>query len=417
MLYQNYPITLAKSLRLTKDNSIVIDYGTTVQMNARSFINESKTSVNTGIFTPGSFRVNPYEHGRESGDKLGSGVIRTRQIVSPTYYYLYEIKGPFGLLAYSNVYLMTRPTVTGLDVEKKLTLQKAFAKVGSSLFAGGENLGEIKETLASLRNPLKSLRDFFLKNRGRNLMLWKTCITNRKNGGWLLKETGKTVSSTWLELRYGLRPIVMSIMDIIRLVNKQTVEFDKSRIRTERSVMNTVVSSNGNCSGGNSAVVLINGKYEVKHSCKVMSIVYFKQSVDLSLSRKLGLNLVNIPETAWELTRLSFVVDWFFSIGPWIESFRINPEFEILGSTTSFKISSTGFVTPVKASGSCIGSIVEAMEEGPPAIYNCEWFNRVVNTTQPPSLPQFRGITGLDIPKTLDGLALILQGILHALKK
>lgn len=413
LVTKNNPIIFSRWLKLASTDQVIIAYNDkTLYMNTIDSFLSSRVSVDSGRFTPGEFRINSYEHGSEQAvNQACSGKLRGKTQVGGYYYeYLYE--GPIGSIPYVNVYIWGRPTVASMQTERDITLQKAYAKVGAALFSGGENIGEIRETLNFLRHPLKDLRDFLLKDRKRNLKLLRALLaSNTKDGSSILKISGKTAANTWLELRYGLRPLVYDVISAIKLVMKKVETFDPSRIRVARSKLNRHRVASGNCSGGNSVQLKVDGRYYAEHDITVMSCVYFKQAHELSMSRKLGIDICNIPETIWELTRLSFVVDWFINVGAWLGSFRYNPDITFLGSTTSYKVASNGSITPLNVSGMMVGTEILECDFSSPTMYTATWFNRVVNTDGPPSLPQFSGLANLDLPRLVDGLSLILQGI------
>lgn len=405
-------IRVTRELRLISNDSVVVSYNSNdVEFNVYESEINDKASVDTGAFIPGVFRVNPYSHSRSSLTCGGSGTIETKQIFTP-YYYYYKHSGPLALLLN-----FTPPSLDGAQWTslRNEALQKAFAKLGSSMFDGGVELGELKETLQMLRSPFKQLRNFFLKDGMKNLKLLNEVIRLRRRPKKIIQATGLTVFGTWLELRYGLRPLVKSIQDLAGMANKQLSRIDPDRIKTVRSKLKHTSFITGNSIGGSSATLLTNGKYNGTSNVTVRGIVYYKQSANLSAARRWGVGVANLPEIAWELTRLSFVVDWFLTIGPWISSFRVNPDFEILGSTTSTKVETRVANTILSVSGGQVGPTVIRKDFGSPAIYESNSFNRFVETSRP-SLPQFRGLTGLDLPRTVDGLALILQNVLHKMR-
>jgi hypothetical protein len=160
--------------------------------------------------------------------------------------------------------------------------------------------------------------------------------------GYLLGRTGKasarTMSNTWLELRYGLRPLVKSVQDVIEFVqSKKEGIFDPTKIRSKKSKLAFSVSDetwqqvdlrNFSC----------RSKCSVEHQIVVNASVQYRQSYEESVLDKLGLMPQFLPETVWNLTRASFVVDWIFSIGPWLGTLRINPLITILGNTVGTKV-------------------------------------------------------------------------------
>jgi len=394
-----------------------------------SITTETKTSVNTGKFVPNVFRINPYAVVRESAYVAGSGTIIGRRAVDSNSTWEYEYSGPLAGIPFSNRYCWQVPLFSQDSELQRLAnvcLQKAYSKVGSSEFGGLENLGELRETISMLRDPFKELREYltspfgktgFSKGRILSALAKPKALSSQ---GILdhLGKLGKTAASTWLEIRCGLKPLILTICDLIDLANKVTKRFDANRVRSKRSKVYIERHTAEKYTGGSTAMVQMKGKCECTHRIKLCGIVYYKQSKDFSQAQKLGLDLRYVPEAMWELTRLSFVWDWLFSVGPWLGSLRVQPEITYLGSTTSCKIDSVGQLTldPRSATGNEFGTLYKLSGDSAQVKFNGARFTRQVNGIQPPSLPLFRGTTGLDFFKVLDGLSLIIQSLTHSLR-
>lgn len=145
----------------------------------------------------------------------------------------------------------------------------------------------------------------------------------------------------------------------------------------------------------------------------VRGIVYFKEKWQRSTGEYLGLNPASTPEIIWELTRLSFVVDWVFSVGPWLGSYRVQPRIEILGNTVSTKISYEGRCS---FTGTCQFQPGTLECDFDDVVYEKNKFVRYVDRDLP-VLPQFRYADGVTILHTIDSLTLLLQPMLKQLRK
>jgi len=308
--------------------------------------------------------------------------------------------------------------ISAYETLQKRALQGAFAKIGKKQFGGGENLGEFKETLETLKSPLKSARDFLLGKKGKNMSLLKSLFYNTRVGSKHLKSGGrqsilKTAADTWLELRYGIMPIYYSIQDIRALLEAKAEELDPTRIKTVRKKEKDV--STRNFEFGPSPLFEFEATRTMRTETKARAtgIVYFRQSAELPRSAQLGLGLRNLSETMWELTSMSFVVDWFLSVGPWLESWRFNPEYEILGSTVSTKIEVSGETDMMIGKG-LQGWQVESSSimQAP---FKAEIFSRALTGIQPPLLPQFAGLSKMNLHRSIDALALLYRPVMRAL--
>ena len=110
--------------------------------------------------------------------------------------------------------------------------------------------------------------------------------------------------SEWLEFRYGWRILLYDIQDIHQLI--KTFD-DKERKRTKERVGEQFVRTA-------SSVIEKSGSAGIGRFTK-------DESWDLSVRGSIIADFlppkvrINLLTSAWELTTLSFVVDWFFSVG------------------------------------------------------------------------------------------------------
>jgi len=144
------------------------------------------------------------------------------------------------------------------------------------------------------------------------------------------KETDpfKRLSNHWLEYVYGWKPLIQDIRDSVQTLEKfleknpwvQTVRSSgKSQEQVNLKVPVTV-GTPGSLAGPSGAV---NPSYCGSETHLTMSVckfkvAYYRDSNVKRLIADLGLN--NPADLVWELLPWSFVVDWFYPIGPWLES-------------------------------------------------------------------------------------------------
>lgn len=356
---------------------------------------EGKTSVVSGVFIPGIYRVNPYsvKGGRFRVSHNGRGAFfkgedeytgdsqyyTVSQFIWPGIHTLHDpliaandpcyfVTKAFENTCYKDaggyyvgdVYYqcafvvgdwwryrlasMASDEVTPHEAAdyEQLALQKAHGKVATADLELGESIGEYRETIKMLRSPLSSLKKFLLDDRSRNLNLLKALAGRDWNS--VARLSGRTgmasvdaAASTWLELRYGLRPLVSLIQDVIDRIDAQQREIlDPDRIRSSRSKLTFPVerwvSPSYDLSG-----TFIRSRVKVEDVYTATASVQYKQTETQGALDLLGLTPRFLPEVAWQLTTLSFVWDWIFTIGPWLATLRINPGVEILGNTVGFK--------------------------------------------------------------------------------
>lgn len=114
-------------------------------------------------------------------------------------------------------------------------------------------------------------------------------------------------ASKWLQLRYALLPIFYSIMDIrevLKQLGKEYAEFRAHRTDTSASDVTAL----------GSVTVTVTG--EVLHRCFIKT----RYSTDSVLDSLRHLINANLASTAWELTKLSFVLDWAVNVSDFLSA-------------------------------------------------------------------------------------------------
>lgn len=123
---------------------------------------------------------------------------------------------------------------------------------------------------------------------------------------------GKSINrihKDWLEGRYGWRTLQYDLHNIEEAI----YEFDESRTRRSQSVGGTTTGSSSTETGT---------KNTITHSYKIVTT----RNWEVSLRGNVVADIMpprwgfNPAVTAWELTPLSFVLDWLVNIGAWLQS-------------------------------------------------------------------------------------------------
>jgi len=371
-----------------------------------------KESVDTGKFVPGVYRVNPYRR-KQVYWKVLQQTVKREYTPAGSYKYRVEYVGyptSEALLYWMN----SNDPVTLTEPRKQLALQKAYGKLGSADLALGEDIGELRETIQMLKSPLKALRDFIVNARGRRKVLLDALADRKRNFAAEISARGdmeaiEAAMSTWLEIRYGLRPLVGLVQDAIKkIAEKEAKIFDPNMVRSVKSTLEFPDTSgvapfewrNGNI------WFKISGR--VDEMIRVHASVQYKQSKPLGPLDQWGLTPRFIPETAWQLGRATFVADWIFSIGPWLESLRVNPDITVLGNTVGTLVSRTYSTTGHQARYNNTACQYEPFNDE--AEVTAFEFRREVNVDLS-YLPHFTYGRTLDLWKELDSVALIWQSL------
>lgn len=213
------------------------------------------------------------------------------------------------------------PTFSQNDINR--LCRNALARAKASDVGLGESLGEYKETVRAFRKPLHGLRS-----------LLSASLFSRKGSLRKLRDA----SSLWLEFRYGWAPLVGTINDLIKKRHNITdgaiyESFAKERV--------TLQSTNSIYSRIKNSGTYLKAEGTVQTVTTKRGVVYYRVRDANELTRvRYGMAPIwSVPALAWEFTRLSFVVDWWFNVGNFIQWMTPAPYIEILGYTYSEKIS------------------------------------------------------------------------------
>jgi len=110
----------------------------------------------------------------------------------------------------------------------------------------------------------------------------------------------------------------------------------------------------------------------------------------------------------WELTTLSFVVDWLVSIGPWLGTLRVNPACEILGNTVGVKVESEFTIKNLRGAYNSDNATYSNIEGGTGMNLTLVQYKRSKDL-QLSYLPHFTWGRTLDLFKAIDAISLIWQ--------
>lgn len=158
----------------------------------------------------------------------------------------------------------------------------------------------------------------------------------------------KDVSSAWLEYRYAIMPIVYSIKDALKVLSEGRIirsygHFRRTNQARSREVVATAWWPDNTI------------RYQLSRETTVRIQIHsaaLAQAEVYALSTNITINPLL---TAWELLRLSFVVDWFIDIGdtlasfdmPWDANIRDLSETITTTTTTEYKldVAASGYFT------------------------------------------------------------------------
>lgn len=173
-----------------------------------------------------------------------------------------------------------------LDTRRDYTVlvNEALDELNSGIYDVLTELGEMPETLKYIFDTLRRIILIFLGMKSK-----EAAARKRFKGKELIDE----ISSLWMQFRYAVSPLGYSVNDALKLLDAQATKYQTVRKRRDFPF-----------------------SYEhrgVKYSGTLEARVFAKMRLNAT-AKTVGLGL-NPLKTLWELTPLSFVVDWVIPIG------------------------------------------------------------------------------------------------------
>jgi len=284
---------------------------------------------------------------------------------------------------------------------RKYMIQKTFAKANEARFNVTVQLAELAETLEYLNGIFGTIGKLFFKHG--TLSDWKS---NKRflSGAKDLWERIKHPESTWLEYRYAIMPMILSAQDLLESLKpvSPTERWEGYKKYPEKVVTDHYF----NYSAGKLC-------FTVEKSTTI------KTGVGLDVKSQMdaapwGTGIYDFALAAWEKTTLSFVLDWFFDVGQWLESFRntdlvLSQQFATLVKETEIKLW-------LDVGKSTTGNVYSCPTVGDPFRVSALHMTRLVGeNVKLPTLPMFTP-GKLSVLRQLDALALII-GALQSLRK
>lgn len=210
-------------------------------------------------------------------------------------------------------------------------LIKAYAKMNSSSLMAGENWSDLDQTIGMLRHPFKSatkLLSSMIKSRNRKL-------------GKTAASFAKATANTWLEYRYGWKPIILDMKTIVKSAQSKMSNNDKLRLvvragsgDSANGIIQQPATWNAAHTLGASATASVERTLQ-----RDVGVVFdlINQTTSDQLAALFGTRLRDLPATAWEIVPYSFVADWFVGIGDWIQAITPAPGIFVRGNWVSEK--------------------------------------------------------------------------------
>lgn len=349
---------------------------------------------NAGRWQPGVFRANPVVILKRTGTSSGGGNGRSVEYAGNKG----RIEGHLHVLIAQAAKFT--PGSSNMDfyttwdgVAASHSLQKALAKMNEADLDLGLMLGELRETISGLAKPLSALRKYV------ELYHKLSRLGKRPKS----TDTLDMLSGSWLEWRYGVCPLISDIQAIIEHIKAQSRAIDGKLLR-KRGKVELPVKRAAHTASSYPGYFHLQGKVDVTVTTKYVSKVFYRLVEPLSFNDQYGIGWDSLPSIAWELTPLSFVWDWFFSVGSWLKSVQTSNAREFVGSVTSQKttVEAVSSLSSVKFFGQVLVQF-----SGGSFHSKVERLDRRVNHTVAISPLLNRGV--LSVKQQVDAMSLIWQ--------
>jgi len=200
---------------------------------------------------------------------------------------------------------------------------KAMAGVEEPDFQSLVFIGELRETLRFLKNPVKSWSDFVRKAKRDKSRAAKR--TDR------LKTVGEFMSDSWLSYRYGARPLLSEAESALQAVHNTLHNVKPTRITSRGFAMDSG-SHQTNSTTGSFPGFTWSRDANTEASVKVRAGVLYEH---FAHSDTFGVGVKEIPSAMWELLPYSFVVDWFANVGTFVRAITPKVGVRYLGKWTT----------------------------------------------------------------------------------
>lgn len=295
------------------------------------------------------------------------------------------------------------------STESSIAQAAAWANIDVSEIQGLASLGELPETI-------KMLIDIF------KLVIRLTVAAKRGDLSYITKYAKKAgftidgLSDIWLGYRYGIRPLIGDIQNLLAAVAKDLEKGLRLTYRGKHLVpLTTVTQQNLIAYPPPHQGMYLGVKYsrKLEHSASFRAGVLVQ--IDHTINSMTSVWGLDSPiEAVWELVPFSFIVDWIANVGDCIAAAILNPSLSPRASWVTEQISTTEICDATSAYdgklGQCWNNAVPLYMADPPCRSVCvTTVKRRLPIAARYNLPSIR--LNLDLSKIAD-LILIARKIL-----
>lgn len=228
--------------------------------------------------------------------------------------------------------------VKSLITETLAKANKADVDVLTALGEMPETIETIMQLLKAVTRPLASLRQAMrtgsvkeleraaktIKRIGRGGKPNLPRVPKGQNGSYGFtghaRDIGDALTQNWLLYRYGIMPIVYQIQDILKALDSKAKQYHRF---TESKSMEVELDFKKQFSLPNARIPILSPELtkhvKIKYDGVFRAWVKDQYSIEQLFYKTWGFNPLT---TAWELTTLSFVVDWLVHVGDFLTALK-----------------------------------------------------------------------------------------------
>lgn len=190
-------------------------------------------------------------------------------------------------------------------------------QAGVAIAEGAKTVKLVKESILTVGGALIDVKHGNFRRAAQRLGLVKSTYKRASDGRFIQNRkvvlSPEDISSRWLELQYGWKPLINDVYEACKAYEALTqgprVYYFKASTKRFTSFDSSTSPSNYTCP--------TRGKLEQK------ILLEMREDISQNIPRSLGLE---DPFTvAWELVPYSFVIDWFIPIGTYLAATNTIP--------------------------------------------------------------------------------------------
>lgn len=225
----------------------------------------------------------------------------------------------------ADVLASIRSVVPDTSIDQLSVINKSFSKLNDGALALAVELGEGRETFAyvvtvarRVANLIFNVRNGSLKGFAQSVpktykkLMRKAKRLSKKNGRPVALEAANLIfdfaAEAWLEVRFAIRPLLIAAEQAVKLHNETILRDPTPRITSNSRRLKPLFKSWTETSLAESGHT-ITDTYSVVSESKTCAGVL--ADIDLSTAAVRELGFTNLAGTAWELTFLSWALDYF----------------------------------------------------------------------------------------------------------